>query len=292
MAANANKFQALAANYANNEAYAKEAAETLPFAQILNEEGVIGIEVPSKNSDEGQTPAERSNFDVDRAKENGWKETIVKFTKGKTKVALELIATDKPRFHVIQKRAVKVDRDGFEVYDTLMLVVFVDNNNDPLHEGVLQLRLRGKSTASATFYEVFDKLKDRDGKRCECFLTNIWGIIPRASKKLQALFVFESDTIADLVGKKNAQSLACRFTNWTEIDEDNIEQYFIGMDFDGTEESKSARQKHIEGLFDHWKENWVYNKAKKDDEPQAKKSLKDTYSNYYNDVIDDSDVPY
>ena len=255
-------LKALSAKFSSPE-YTSETRVAHPHAQILNSEGMVAIEVQSdyKADIEEITPGEQVNFDENRAIENGWETVEVKVNKDGKKVKLTFLGTSKPRMHVLMHKSIKVERNGREVYDRLMFVIFVDNNDVPLHDGFIQLRLRGRSAAQASFYYQYDALKLRDGSQNDCWLKNVWNIIPRANRSLQALFVFECEMVCELVGSSQ-KSEAARFVKFTPITEENIATMFSGIDYDGEDEdSKSATHQLIEQLIEDNAEEFYSKKA-------------------------------
>lgn len=194
-----------------------------PFAQVLNNEGTIAVELEQ---------AKLCDFDFALAQSNGWEETTLEVcTDDGDEKQLEFLATSNPRMSIVYRNTVVRDDDSKtsgKRYDKYLYVIFLSQDNVALHDGVMQLKLKGGSGIAGSFYTVFDQLKTRDGKPNECWLTDVWNIVPRAKAPMQALFVFEGQLERKMLGQGKNKSYAARFAEATRITEDNLESMFLG----------------------------------------------------------------
>lgn len=235
------KFAAFnTADYTNGQSSTEYA-----FAQFFNCDpktgygGTLAIQFSNVPDDETDQ-ASKAGFDVQRALKSGWR-VVEDVTLGEND-GLRFIVTENPAFHVIRSKVIEVRNDNSPTrFDTQLLVVFVDSENVPLSTEPMTIRLRGKSGAGGSFYDLHNNLKAKE----PCFLKQIWNLCEatkRANRKMQALFVMRCELEVSKLGQGKDKSWSTRFASVMPISEETLDDVFVGFDED--------KKQFIETLFD------------------------------------------
>ena len=196
----------------NNSILTPENTNT-PAAQVRGDMGiVVPTEESSDNSLTDVSAAEAVNFDIERAIENGWSEDKFRTINGNLVkcIVAPLIGT---RMLILKKTAEKVVYDGKETYRTVLYVIFLDNDDLPLHDDFLRLKLSSSAT-SATFWQIFDKPNNGDTFFALMQKTHKenHGVYAKAFD--MATYIFEPIMEVKPVGQGNKKSLATRFIDF------------------------------------------------------------------------------
>ena len=196
----------------NNSVLTPENTNT-PAAQVRGDMGiVVPTEESSDNSLTDVSAAKAVNFDIERAIENGWVEDKFRTKDGNLVKCIVAPLVGTPMV-ILKKTAEKVEYDGKETYRTVLYVIFLDNDDLPLHNDFLRLKLSSSAT-SATFWEIYDKPGNNGNyfSTMQKFHKENHGVYAKAFD--MATYIFEPIMEVKPVGQGSKKSLATRFTGF------------------------------------------------------------------------------
>jgi hypothetical protein len=193
-----------------------------------------------------KSPIARSTeifLDIPRCLTNGYIESAIK----SANEPYQLVATTKPRFHVVHNITVnKVDEEGSKIWSRVLKIVLVDKDNAPLHQGALQLTLKGGTVTGATFYDLVMNQKKPDSWYMQvCSSLKAQGFKGNPSPKLLSLFAIHMSLIQGIYTGKGYNTAAAKFDRVKKITDDEsvfIESMFVGND--------STKKSHLISLVE------------------------------------------